>query len=84
MVDVTGYTAIVESDDLETCELVDGTRWSTKYTWTYGVNVPFLNVFFQDGLDLVFVPPDLGIVLQIRVVQRNASGCVYAKSLTRA
>lgn len=63
MVDVAGYTAIVESNDLETCELVDDMRWSTKYTWTHGVNVPFLDVFFQDRLDLVFVPPDLGIVL---------------------
>lgn len=40
---------------------------------TYQVNIPHANMLLEDILDDVFIPPFLGIILQVRMIEDYTS-----------
>lgn len=50
-----------------------GTTSSWNLELTYQVNIPHANMLLEDIFDNVFIPPFLGIVLQVRMIEDYTS-----------
>jgi hypothetical protein len=99
VVDMARDSTLVKSHDLQVTESAPGLRsafgqgrpqarsrevWGRQKKRTNRIDLPLSHVLVHNVLDEVGIPPDPGVVLQLWVVQGDASLGVDAQGMARA
>ena len=94
VIDVAGHPTLVKGHDLHRAESAPSRPGfgvsappicgGHEREETNGIDFPLPHVVMHDALDELGIPPDFGVVLQLRMVQGDAPLGVYAEGIARA